>query len=83
MKTSMPYSEVKLVLNNQFDLLKMTAKEKVRAMREVNGQNARNSTKDNEYEFALGGRSECFLLQSFLKATEYEPELEPVFIFWR
>lgn len=81
MKTDMPYSEVKLVLNSQFDLLKMTAKEKARAMREVNCQNVRNSTKDHEYQFALGGRSECFLLQSFLKATEYNPE--PSFIFWK
>ena len=48
MKKDMPYSEVKLALNSQFDLLKMTAKEKARAMREVNCQNVRNSTKDHE-----------------------------------
>lgn len=84
MKTSMPYSEAKLVLNAQFEALKMTDTEKIRAMRGVNGQHARNSSKMfGEYEFALGGRSECFLLQTFLRETKYTPPPKPINDFWK
>ena len=76
------YSEAKKTLDDEFDAMNLSEKQKLRAMEKVNETEKINGP---EYEFALGGRSECFLLQTRLRETKYEVDKwrSPMDMFWR